>query len=345
MVETTILNPQYVYVQATTPTDLTEGKLWFNTSNNTLYTSDGSSYTTMGTDLSDLELQQLKQAMAILILEANASVSHQDYSTMFLDKFSDATGYDNTVDTGNTTGLFSTNKYVNSTAGAETTDESELANIDNFSMTDKSGFKIVTTTACNLSRITFDADHGCTKAYLLASDESVLATANINGNVAEFDNVALTNATTYYVVGDHDGANWTGKVEQSPTYPTNKTNINYTGGFLNGADEDNRTYLIDSVTTNTYTGINKIIQTTPITVTTAQTHHQVLCKNAINGTGSITYDISFDNGSTWDTGQAFNTKNARAGTTGTQMIIKLNLNAGASSGLVSAEDYAVMLWW
>ena len=59
MVETTILNPQYVYVQATTPSDLTQGKLWYNTTAKALYSSDGSSYSTMTTDLTPLEAVDL----------------------------------------------------------------------------------------------------------------------------------------------------------------------------------------------------------------------------------------------------------------------------------------------
>jgi len=43
------LNPQYVYVQASTPSDLTEGKLWYNTTDNFTYVSDGSAYNLVAT--------------------------------------------------------------------------------------------------------------------------------------------------------------------------------------------------------------------------------------------------------------------------------------------------------
>jgi len=46
--ETTTLNPQYIYVQATTPSDKTQGKLWYNTTTGNLYTSDGTNYNITG---------------------------------------------------------------------------------------------------------------------------------------------------------------------------------------------------------------------------------------------------------------------------------------------------------
>jgi len=39
---------KYVKIQATTPTDLTEGRLWYNTTDNKTYVSDGSSYGALG---------------------------------------------------------------------------------------------------------------------------------------------------------------------------------------------------------------------------------------------------------------------------------------------------------
>ena len=42
------INPKYVYVQATEPADKTEGKLWYNTSNEATYSSDGTTYNLLG---------------------------------------------------------------------------------------------------------------------------------------------------------------------------------------------------------------------------------------------------------------------------------------------------------
>lgn len=42
--DSTVLSPRVVFVQTTTPTDITEGKLWFDTSTDTLKVSDGTEY-------------------------------------------------------------------------------------------------------------------------------------------------------------------------------------------------------------------------------------------------------------------------------------------------------------
>lgn len=50
------INPRYVYTQATEPLDKTEGKLWFNTTTNALYTSDGIDYNVIGAEVPKLLL-------------------------------------------------------------------------------------------------------------------------------------------------------------------------------------------------------------------------------------------------------------------------------------------------
>ena len=56
------------------------------------------------------------------------------------------------------------------------------------------------------------------------------------------------------------------------------------------------------------------------------------------------YDISFDNGATFETGQSLNVRNTSVHA-GSQMIFKLNLDAGASSDIASSKDYAIMLFY
>jgi len=59
--ETTTLNPQYIYVQATEPSDKTQGKIWYNTTANVLYSSDGTNYNVLETDVSKIyQLIELK---------------------------------------------------------------------------------------------------------------------------------------------------------------------------------------------------------------------------------------------------------------------------------------------
>lgn len=112
-VEATVIPRKYVKVQSTQPTSAVQGDLWVDTDDNALYQYTGSTWQTVTQDVGYLNMQQLQQAIAILALQANASLTPADYDTMFLDKFTDNTGYDNTVDTGNTTASFLTNVYNN----------------------------------------------------------------------------------------------------------------------------------------------------------------------------------------------------------------------------------------
>ena len=100
------------FVQEGEPADLSEGNLWYSTTDKKLYVSDGTSYeeVSIETDLTQLEQQQLEQNLNILINSASASVLN-DYDDMYLDIFSDSNGYDNTIDTASGTAIFDTDKY------------------------------------------------------------------------------------------------------------------------------------------------------------------------------------------------------------------------------------------
>lgn len=111
MVTITNINPKYIYIQATQPADVTNGKLWYDTSTNRWFTANGTSYTLFETDLTDLNRQQLEQNLNILVNSAQASSTLLDYDDMFVDLFSDSNGYDNTIDTANSTASFVTDHY------------------------------------------------------------------------------------------------------------------------------------------------------------------------------------------------------------------------------------------
>lgn len=53
---TTIL-PKYVYTQATEPADLTLGRLWYNTAEDKLYSSDGTNYNAIEINVDDVTLE------------------------------------------------------------------------------------------------------------------------------------------------------------------------------------------------------------------------------------------------------------------------------------------------
>jgi len=130
--------------------------------------------------------------------------------------------------------------------------------------------------------------------------------------------------------------------------PKTFTNGTYVNTVEDTATRTDVYISIISITSGTFTGditpANKIIQTNSFTIPSGITHHQLFCNNTLAGTGSINYDFSADNGSTYDTGQALDTKNTFAGTIGTTAILKINLDGVGSGNTSEASNYALMIW-
>ena len=347
--EITQISPVYVYTQSITPNDVTEGKIWVDTTTNPPLTkiSDGTTYNALSTDLSSLLTRQFEQGLGILKLEADGTLTTQDYTTMFLDLFSDVTGYDNTIDTGNTTAFFDTDKYIN--LGGTPTDESINQATTDQSQTAKSGMAITADVDSLLNSITKVAGCDATICYIHARvGGALLGQANFSGDIATFlPPIKLTATEIYEAIVDKAGNSYSSRYLGGQSHPEDTGNLTWEGAILtlNSSIETGYNRTIYNANVSPSENINLIVQTNAITITTAQTSHQVFTENTLAGTGAISYDISFDNGSTWDTDQALNTKNARACTTGTQMIIKLNLNGTGASNTSEASNYAVMLWY
>lgn len=352
--EVSTIPVKYVFVSDTTPSDVTEGKIWIDTNTTPPITkvSDGTTYNALSTDLSVLEDQMIRQSIGILKLEANATLTTQDYTNIFLDVFSDANAYDNTVDTETTTATFQTNKYQNTIGASAETTAHGIAYASQDVDSGTHGLLITVNNACAITSVTKYTQCTGTRCTIsnYATPSTLMGTATFSGDVATFTTpVALTVGQTYDIAVDNSGASYTRALSGASAYPYNDTNINITDNVYNAITTPSHAgdyaVSITSIATEDSSPANKIIQTNAITVTTAQTHHQVYCDNATAGTGTVTYDISFDNGSTWDTAQALNTKNTRAGTTGTQMIIKLNTNGIGSGNTSNVSNYGVMLWY
>lgn len=335
---------KYVYVQSTTPADLTEGKLWYNTSDNALYTSNGTNYVALDFDTSYIDQQQLEQNINILINSASASSTLNDYDEMFLDIFTSAGGELSTVDTGNTTANLITDAYENSVNSTENHGKTITSTT---SKTGKCGLRITTgTDALRIFSFNKGANSTATKGYLLDADQNVLigATSFVSNTCTFATPYILEPETDYILCVDADGASYN-DCYSNDAFPQAGTLLNWTG-VLNGSGVVNATdgYKdIQSCVINSIVG-NVIIQTNAETITANQTHHQLFCHSTLTGTATLTYDISFDGGTTWDTNQSLNTKNV-SGHTGSSMIIKLNLNGTGGGNLAKLKDYAIMLYY
>lgn len=337
--------PQVVFKQASAPTAISGG-LWYDTDDNELFYSDGFSWTKIssGSDAAGYEQIVSQIILEILRLSAEGTLTAPDYDNMFVDYFSDADGYDGTIDTANTDALFSVDTYSNN---GEEIDGHGKTTTSTEARTDHDGFKILTKTACTLQEVTKHASSTATKAYLLDSGKNVLDTKTFSGNVATFD-YALADATTYFIVAGKDGASYTASVKGavSITYPVVCTNVNYTGGLRGASENSTEIDNLVSITTSSGAYIDRSIQTNAQALSFTPAYILVHSKDkTTTSTSSITFDVSFDGESTWDSlDNAIDTKIAVIDGSSKNMIIKLNLNAGASAAQATLKDYEVILW-
>lgn len=101
-----------------------------------------------------------------------------------------------------------------------------------------------------LQTVTVDSNCTATTAYIYASDWTTLLTsATITASVSTL-NYLLTSWTTYYVLVGSGGSDYA-SYWQSITYPSSKTNINFTGGYDWTTDSTTILYNIKTITTAT----------------------------------------------------------------------------------------------
>ena len=330
--------PRVVYKQDDAP-DAIAGGIWFDTGSDQLFYSDGTDWIELSISLGALQTPIIENTLAILEIFAADTLTADTSASMVRDVFSDTTGYLNTINTGSTTGKHSTDKYINH--GAAVVDAHSIANGGTEgSQTTMQGCKIETNFPMVITKVTKHANNTSTKCYIRNSaNDTTLATADFVGNDATFSYVAA-NATTYSIVTDNDGGSYTATWSAQFTYPLVDTNFDWTAAI--GLESD-RIRNIANITSNTY-GTNKIVQTAAQDLPSTPTNFQVFAyKDTLTGTGTITADISFDNGANYQTAVPLNTATA-IGDVGDEMILKINLGAGASAGTAECKGYGVLFW-
>lgn len=283
-------------------------------------------------------IRDLQQDLNILINSASASTLY-DYDTMVLDIFTDANGYDGSVDTGNTTAVFNTDKYeaaatdvygpaLADSGSHNTTTITGTINAPGFF----SGIKGKIGSGSGPVTITIKkgaatiATKGGTWSSTLS--EVTLTSGDYNETFEAGDTYSIVIYTQYDL----------------HTYNSSQSKSGGAFDFTSQEVNSNANSADDMITYKTNAAASFVVQTDMQTISANPAGHQVYCHNATTGSGSITYDISFDNGSTWVTGQSLNTKNTSVHN-GSQMIVKLNLNTTSATDTATADDYAVMLYY
>jgi hypothetical protein len=263
--------------------------------------------------------QQLEQDINILINSAAIASTLNPYDDMYLDIFKDSNGYSNTVDLGNTTAYFSSNYYINLTPSQGSIN----LNYGNSGQDTSTSFILRA-----ILNINPDA-----KIYNVT-----WTPYKTGGEVQSYAKYFYSDLTSY------QGTTKTGDTPTSETNPNPLKLVTYiemwsrlssSSGYNTGCNS-----CIAYNLTETYS--DKLVQTIAQTITANPIAHMVYCHKTISGAGSVTYNISFDGGSTWVTNQTLETYNTSVHV-GSSMKIKLNLNGTGDA--VLSKDYAVMLYY
>ena len=278
------------------------------------------------TDVPDtVTLTPLETALNVLELQAATAITPGVYQGLHMDVFSDADGFLDTIDTAETTAIYNITDetYVNGAAAEFLSVQDDAANVVSYG----EGTYYLKKTFDNLnykvSKGTNELDcspscpSGNCKYIFYYDDES---------------NESVINSTTSdsYVPKTY--------TNPEPTKTVTKIEVWLAEGGSSGAfyEHLDKVYALPDIE-------NRIVQTDPITITTGVTNFQVVAhRQSTTGTGTVTADVSFNNGTNYQT-VPVNT-NSTVENSGTEMIVKLNLNAGASAGTAEAKGWGIQLW-
>lgn len=261
-------------------------------------------------------LTALESAMNVLELQAASAITPGSYIGVEMDIFTDVDGFLDTIDTGNTTAIYdSVNELY----------DNKLISVSTERSIQSSSYVLVET----ISNV---------DSLLTKGTNYVKYSIGTGGASCRYKFI-YDDATSDVVDSAYIGTTWTliTYTNPNPAKEVSTVEIYLTESSTGTAYEKNN--LLYKTT-----GTDLIVQINSQSITDGFEHYQISpFRGATSGTGSITADISFDGGTTYDTGVSVNT-NHSIHNPGTSMIVKLNLNAGASSGTAEIKGWGVQLW-
>ena len=264
-----------------------------------------------GEDYGYLRGIALQNALDILEMQAADTLESGQSANLIRDVFSDANGYLNTVDTDETSAVYIGMSYNNLVGYII-----EAASYDSKSF--------LTNNQDTAPRGLFFKSDG-TKVYVIGTTNDAIYQYTLSTawdiSTASYDSisysVATQDATPSGLIFSQDGHQF---------YIIGTANKYIYQYSSSGASPDSKIVYV-----------SKTLDTTP-------THLQFFAwKTETTLTGNITVDVSFDGGDNYQTGIQLDTPTEIINT-GTEMILKINLNKGASDGEVSLNGYGIMLW-
>lgn len=312
-----------------------EGQIYYATDVDLSYVWDGTEWQETTVDLNNVIKLIGLNALNILDLTAQSSLTVGINANFERDIYTDANGYLNTVDTGNTTAIFDINKYSNLSYGADSVNTISYPSPSSMNATLTSKIYITATSDKFITKIT-RKESGIKRCYIYDETETtLLATGKLIENDFLF-NFQMSNETTYHIFFEKDSStpwqigNYNGTVSLNDF------------DFIGSSFISNNPVGASSITCNVGTLSDLKIQTNPQTIESGFTKFMIVSNEETSGTGSVTYDITFDGTNYQEDLESF--KEYSIEEAGTSLILKQNLNAGASSGTANAYNWGVLLW-
>ena len=291
-------------------------------------------------DTLDVVQVNLNEALVDIIqLQADAAITPATHSASVADIFSDATGYVNTIDTGNTTGIYLTTAYGGGlttylshyVAGVGST-QAVITNGD-FATGTTSGWTETKTGSATIAVNSNACDLDC------GVGEQAKISQTINITAVSWIRFTLTNFAGPNNAQFKVGSNTSLDISANGTYT-------YYCGHLTGSQEFH--FLVENIASGT---VDNFLAYAPATDDLIQTE-SLVSSNATDITdtwlvvkdhdGSFltgTYSASSDGGSTYTDSLAFNEKANITSTQGDELKIKINI--GSTDVM---ESYSVA-WW
>jgi len=292
----------------------------------------------------------MEQAIDIIQLQQDASITGGTHTASIADIFSDSTGYLNTIDTGDTTSSYLTNALgsgasnVDSYTAGTGADSGEVTNGD-FATGDLTGWTdtstsqgtaTVTSNACNLNSGGTPWTPG-TKGEITQSVD-VTGVSWIEFVVTNFSdpgtgaNSMLIGSNTLAISSNGTKLIYCGNLTGSQDLIFRALNGSGGGGQVAGMTVDD--IVAYNQATDDYTQTESLVSSNPTNITDTW----LTVKNNDNTFPTGTYDVSSDAGATWTTGVNFNEKVNITSTQGDELKIRIIATADVH------KAYSIA-WW
>jgi len=272
-------------------------------------------------------VEDAQQNIDIIQLQAEAGVSTNTHDSSVTDTFTDATGYLDSVNTGNTTDVFDVNAYTNvSSTASSSVNENQTSTADLTTIASYNG----TGSFWRISQLTFRLFSTGTRVITLKDADTleVLATATKGGAsilTADFDMDFIPSTKEIRI--EYVGNGHIGRFDNGSNIPTNLGIVTLTSTYI-PAFTSGSLVTIDEFE-DTFTEVD--LPVFPQTV--------VATALIINGNASA-YEIS--DGVYEDTGLSLNQQNAFVNLENNPTRLRINSN---STEECRKQSYCLVVWY